>query len=190
VIDLKVVTPQMILNYASYLEEHHYFDDSFRVYEKAVTMFVYPQLRIIWLTYIDKFIARYGATKIERLRDMFENALSSVTQEYAPEFYIKYGKAEEELGLTRQAIAVYERATRAVGDKDRLNMYRLYARKTEQFYGVTKSRPVYERAIMELNENDSRVLCVEFAEMETRLGEVCIALLCYIRRFMTFHDVD
>lgn len=171
-IDLKVATPQFMLNYATYLEERNYFDDSFRVYEKAVTMFVFPPLRIIWITYIDKFVERYGGTKIERLRDMFENALTQVPEEFAPEFYIKYAKTEEDLGLSRQAIAVYERATRAVGAKDRLNMYRLYAKKTEQFYGITKTRPVYERALQELSDDDARELCIEFSEMETKLGEV------------------
>lgn len=171
-IDIKVATPQIMLNYATYLEERNYFDDSFRVYEKAVTMFVFPQLRIIWLTYIDKFVERYAGTKIERLRDMFENALTQVPDDTAPEFYIKYAKTEEDLGLSRQAIAVYERATRAVGAKDRLNMYRLYAKKTEQYYGITKTRPVYERALEELSDEDSRELCIEFSELETKLGEV------------------
>jgi hypothetical protein len=68
----------MLLNYPSYLEEHHYFDDSFRVYEKAVILFVYPQLQVIWNTYIEKFMARYEGSKIELLGDMFENAVSKV----------------------------------------------------------------------------------------------------------------
>ena len=179
VIDIKVATPQMMLNYASYLEEKQYFDDSFRVYEKAVTMFVFPQLRVIWLTYFDKFIARFGGTKIERLRDMFENAVTNIPEEYVPEFYIKYAKIEEELGLSRQAIAVYDRACRVVSIKERLSMYRLYAKKMEQYYGVTKARPVYERAIAELGDDDCREICIEFAEMETKLGEVDRARTLY-----------
>jgi len=42
----------------------------------------------------------------------------------------------------------------------------------EQFFGVTKSRPVYEKAIKELDDESSKLLCLEFADLERRLGEV------------------
>jgi pre-mRNA-splicing factor SYF1 len=51
-------------------------------------------------------------------------------------------------------------------------MYRLYAKKTEQYYGITKTRPVYERALQELSDDNARELCIEFSELETKLGEV------------------
>jgi pre-mRNA-splicing factor SYF1 len=172
VIDLKVATAQMCLNYASYLEEHDYFEDSFRVYEKAVSMYTFPQLKIIWLTYLDKFMARYSGTKLERLRDLFEQSLTEAPEDCAAELYMKYGKAEEEYGLARHAMAVYDRACRAVPEARRLDMYRLYIRKVEQYFGVTKTRPIYERAISELSDDHSRQICVEFADMERKLGEV------------------
>lgn len=34
-IDLRVITPKILLNYASFLEENKYFEDSFRAYEKV-----------------------------------------------------------------------------------------------------------------------------------------------------------
>ena len=172
VIELKVVTPQLALNYAQYLEEHDFFEDSFRVFEQAVALFTFPQLKVIWLTYLDKFIARYGGSKLERLRDIFEQAITAVPSDDAAEFYIKYFKAEEAYGLARHAVAVLDRATRAVPESRRLDMYRLYVKKVEQHFGVTKARPVYERAIAELNDDQSRQLCLEFADMERKLGEV------------------
>jgi pre-mRNA-splicing factor SYF1 len=101
VMDLKVVTPQMIMNYASYLEEREFFEDSFAVYERAVALFSYPQVKKIWLEYIEKFIMRYGGGKLERLRDLFEQAIVKVPQEDAAELYLKYAKAEETFGLAR-----------------------------------------------------------------------------------------
>jgi pre-mRNA-splicing factor SYF1 len=79
VMDLKIVSPQMILNYAAYLEERGFFEDSFRVYERAVALFSFPQVKKIWLEYLDKFIARYAGTKLERLRDLFEQAVAKGT---------------------------------------------------------------------------------------------------------------
>lgn len=37
-IELRVATPEMIINYAHLLEEHKYFEESFKVYEKGVAV--------------------------------------------------------------------------------------------------------------------------------------------------------
>jgi pre-mRNA-splicing factor SYF1 len=172
VMELKVITPQMVLNYCMFLEENNFFEDSFRVFERAVVLFDYPHVKTLWVTYLDKFLARYEGTKLERLRDLFEQAVATVPAENAAEFYLKYAKAEEQHGLARHAMAVYDRATRAVPEDSRADMYRLYIRKVEQHYGITKTRPVYERAIAELNDDMSRDLCVQYASVEAKLGEV------------------
>lgn len=171
-IDIKVCTAQMALNYAVFLEENGFFEDSFRVYEQAVALFTFPQLKVVWTVYLDKFIERYAGTKLERLRDLFEQSVERVPADDAAEFFIKYAKAEETFGLARHAMSVYDRATRAVPDAARLDMYRLYIKKVEQFFGVTKTRPVYERAIAELNDDHCRDICLEFSSMERKLGEV------------------
>lgn len=62
----------MILNYATFLEEHKYFEDSFRAYEKGIAVFDFPHVREIWIAYLRKFVERYQETKIERARDLFE----------------------------------------------------------------------------------------------------------------------
>ena len=170
--DLKIITPQMVLNYASYLEERDFFEDSFRVYERAVSLYQFPEVKKIWLEYLDKFMGRYGGSKLERLRDLFEQAVAKVPPEDVAEFYVKYAKAEETFGLARHAMAVYDRAARLVPEASRLDMYRLYVKKVEHFFGVTKTRPVYERAVSELNEGQSKAICLEFANMERKLGEI------------------
>ena len=169
----------MVLQYAIYLEEHNFFEDSFKVYERAVVLFSFPQVKKIWLEYLDKFMVRYGGTKLERLRDLFEQAVVKVPSEDAAEFYIKYAKAEETYGLARHAMAVYDRAARLVPENNRLDMYRLYIKKVEHYFGITKTRPVYERAIAELNEIHSRAICLEFADMEKKLGEIDRARAIY-----------
>jgi pre-mRNA-splicing factor SYF1 len=115
---------------------------------------------------------RYEGTKLERLRDLFEQVVSAVPTESAAEFYLKYAKAEEKFGLLRHAASIYDRATRAVPEENKLDMYRIYIKKVEQHFGLTKTRPIYERAITELPDDMTRQLCLEFAEMERKLGEV------------------
>eukprot|EP00399_MALV-I-05_sp_L67-4_P000155 gene156-20_t len=44
-----VSTPQMIINFAHLLEEHQYFEESFKAYEKGVAAFKWPHVKDLWL---------------------------------------------------------------------------------------------------------------------------------------------
>ena len=83
IIDLKIATPQIIINYGLFLEEHNYFEEAFKVratadrpasvlwpgmdsyvtspqaYERGVALFKWPHVYDIWNTYLTKFINRY-----------------------------------------------------------------------------------------------------------------------------------
>lgn len=101
VIALRIATPALILNYAKFLEEKQYFEDSFKAYEKGVAVFKYPIALDIWVTYLRKFMERYKGTKLERLRDLFEQAVESAPPKFASPLYLMYAEAEEEFGLAR-----------------------------------------------------------------------------------------
>jgi pre-mRNA-splicing factor SYF1 len=49
------------------------------VYEKGVDLFQHPHVLPIWVAYLRKFIGRYKGTKVERTRDLFEQAVSIAT---------------------------------------------------------------------------------------------------------------
>lgn len=70
------------------LQEHQYYEDAYRVYEKGIQLFEFPHVMPIWATYIQKFIGRYRGKKLERTRDMYEQALETVTPELAKKFYL------------------------------------------------------------------------------------------------------
>ncbi len=59
IIDLRIATPQIIFNYASYLQDHHYYEESFKVYERGLDLFGFPISFEIWNKYLTQFIARY-----------------------------------------------------------------------------------------------------------------------------------
>lgn len=44
---------------------------------------------------------------------------------------------------------------------------------------MPKTRQIYEQAIEVLNEENSREMCLRFAEMETKLGEIDRARAIY-----------
>ena len=80
-LNLKVITPSVLINYASYLEENKYFEESFKVYETGISLFTWPSLYEIWLLYLEKFVERYQGDYIERTRDLFEKALEMIPKE-------------------------------------------------------------------------------------------------------------
>src|SRR5690348_10295383 len=42
ILDLRIANAQIIVNYASFLEENKYFEESFKVYERGVELFTFP----------------------------------------------------------------------------------------------------------------------------------------------------
>lgn len=59
ILELKIANAQIVVNYAAFLEEHKYFEDAFRVYERGVEAFGYPIAFEIWNVYLSKFVKRY-----------------------------------------------------------------------------------------------------------------------------------
>lgn len=91
------------------------------------------------------------------------------------DLYLLYAKLEEEHGLARHAMTIYNRATRAVekeemyGVRDNafvqfclfatnllFQVFNIYIKKAAELYGITHTRPIYEDAIESLPEDRSR----------------------------------
>eukprot|EP00405_Crypthecodinium_cohnii_P040860 CAMPEP_0206553906 /NCGR_PEP_ID=MMETSP0325_2-20121206/16885_1 /ASSEMBLY_ACC=CAM_ASM_000347 /TAXON_ID=2866 /ORGANISM="Crypthecodinium cohnii, Strain Seligo" /LENGTH=969 /DNA_ID=CAMNT_0054053921 /DNA_START=161 /DNA_END=3066 /DNA_ORIENTATION=+ len=179
-IDMKVATPSLILSYAKFLEERKYFEDAFKVYERGIKVFNWPHVNDIWLMYLNKFVARYGGRKLERARDLFEQALDKVPAKHARRLHMLYAKLEEDHGLARHALAIYSRATKAVEEKDMYDMYMILVRKTAELFGQTRTREIYDSAIKDLPQERIKDACVRYAHMEKMLGEVDRARAIYV----------
>ncbi|EYE94052.1 mRNA splicing protein SYF1 [Aspergillus ruber CBS 135680] len=177
IFELRIATPQTVVNYANLLEEHKYFEDSFKIYERGLDLFSYPVAFELWNLYLTKAVDR--KIGIERLRDLFEQALDECPPKFAKPLYLMYGNLEEERGLARHAMRIYERATRAVSDEDRFEMFEFYITKSASNFGLTSTRPIYERAIAALPDQEAKEMCLKFAEMERRLGEIDRARAIY-----------
>jgi hypothetical protein len=72
------------------------------VYEKGIALFDYPAVLPIWLTYLQAFITRFGGKKVERVRDMFEQAVDGAPADAGRQLYLMYARYEEEFGLERR----------------------------------------------------------------------------------------
>lgn len=78
---------------------------------------------------------------------MFEQCLENIPQKFAKEIYLLYAKLEENHGLARRAIKIYERGTDAVLAEERYEMYNIYIQQVASMKGVTATREIFEKAI-------------------------------------------
>uniref|UniRef100_A0A2N9GFE4 Uncharacterized protein n=1 Tax=Fagus sylvatica TaxID=28930 RepID=A0A2N9GFE4_FAGSY len=181
ILEISIATPQIVLNFARLLEEHKYFEDAFKVYERGVKIFKYPHVNDIWVMYLSKFVERYGKTKLERVRELFEHAVETVPADAVKPLYLQYAKLEEDYGLAKRAMKVYDQATKAVPNNEKLSMYEIYIARAAEIYGVPKTREIYEQAIESgLPDKDVKIMYLKYAELEKSLGEIDRARGVYI----------
>jgi pre-mRNA-splicing factor SYF1 len=138
ILDLKVATPQIVLNYAAFMLEHKFFEEAFRVYERGIALFKYPHVKDIWTTYLTQFVARYGGKKVERARDLFRQAIDEAPAAACKPLFLAYAKYEEEHGLARNAMQIYDSAVKKVPEKERLAVYDIYVARASEFFGIGK----------------------------------------------------
>lgn len=143
-LDLKVATPQTILNFAALLSESKHWEDAFSVYERGVNAFRWPHCKDIWLAYLREFSSRYGGKKLERSRDLFEQALTVFPKAAVKEVFLAYARLEEEHGLSRHAMEIFSRAVKEVPNEEKLGVVELYVSKAQDFFGVGKVRAIFE----------------------------------------------
>lgn len=86
--------------------------------ELALVLFS-PCASFCWLAFLSDFCAAdyctfVTGTKLERGRDLFEQAVSKVPASFARVIFLLYAQYEEQYGLTKHAMHIYERAASAV----------------------------------------------------------------------------
>lgn len=58
--------------------------------------------------------------------------------------YLQYAKLEEEYGLAKRAMKVYDQAVKAVPNAEKMSMYEIYIARAAKIFGVPKTREIYE----------------------------------------------
>jgi len=177
ILDLRIATPQIVLNYALFLEESKNYEAAFQVYERGIALFRYPHSKDIWTAYLSRFVLRYGGTKLERARDLFRHALRETPASAAAPVYLQYAALEESHGLARAAMEVYDQAVRSVPANQRLPIYDRYLSRASDFFGIAKVREIYEMAVeaeppYSLTDVDCKLMCIRYARLETKVGEI------------------
>eukprot|EP00941_MAST-03F_sp_MAST-3F-sp1_P000143 g143.t1 len=174
-ITLKIASVRTILNYATFLKENKFFEDSFRIYETGISLFHWPHVKEVWSSYLTDFTNRFKGTKLERARELFEEVISQAPSKHVLNFFISYAAFEDEHGMVRHALSILDRAIQVVPTNSKMKIFVIYLRKVEEYFGIAKTREIYERAIdenTELPDMHIRDMCLRFAQVEKKLGEI------------------
>jgi pre-mRNA-splicing factor SYF1 len=145
---------------------------SFRVYERGIEVFGYPIAFEIWNLYLVKFIARFSGSKLERTRDLFEHALEACPANLSKPIFLMYAKFEEDYGLARRALKIYDRATKTVLLDELHEIFNVYIAKAGEFFGIPATREIFTKALEVLPDKHAADLSLKFTAMEVKLGEV------------------
>jgi pre-mRNA-splicing factor SYF1 len=131
-----------------------------------------PAVLALWLMYIDKFLQRYGGEKMERTRDLFEAAIRHIPSTFLKTMFLFYANTEEKFGSSRRVMSILERGVdQVVSMEDRYALFQFYIAKSAKLYGLARLRVAYEQAIEKVQGAPVVALCLEYADLETRLGE-------------------
>ncbi|XP_017583449.1 PREDICTED: pre-mRNA-splicing factor SYF1 [Corvus brachyrhynchos] len=185
ILDLRIATPQIVINYALLLEEHGRFEDSFKAYERGIALFRWPHVGDLWLTYLSKFVARYGGRKLERARDLFEQALDGCPPQHAKstdrgtpggtggqDGHGRVRGAQRAQGMPGQ-VPIWARGVGApVCPGEFLSCPHIHI-------PVPTALSLSPRPPQVLGDDAARELCLRFADMECKLGEVDRARAIY-----------
>ena len=133
---------------------------------------------------------------------MFEQALEKCPPKSCKPIFLMYAQLEEEHGLAKRAMSIYDRATQVVENEDKFEvsrfspfcnamehnlinhwplfkMFTVYIAKAAVNYGLTATRPIYERALEDLPDQQTAKMCLRFAALERKLGEIDRARAIY-----------
>lgn len=182
VVDLRLITPAMVENFAMFLQSHQEVVDSFQVYEKAIPLFP-PEVQYeLWIEYLEVATSpQMSSLSPEHIRFLFEEALNSLCSHGidCKRIFIAYSAFEErQSGLVRKSIEVLHRG--AVLDtvsmnthlESRLQLWRMCISKAESTMGPSVARDLYQECIQVLPNSKAVEYVMKFSDLEASLGEI------------------
>ncbi len=82
-----------------------------------------------------------------------------------------YADFEQNFGLINHAMRIYDRACKDLSKEDIFEVYNLAISKASEFFGVVKTRELYQRAFDFLQGADLIQMGLRFAKLERKLNE-------------------
>ncbi|KAH8582617.1 protein with 8 HAT domains [Cryptosporidium sp. chipmunk genotype I] len=205
-----MVTANLLVTFGAYLRSRECYEESFSLYERSINCLTIQYSFGLWLDYIDSFISHYnnglsiiklfddsdkdstmyGNLKIDRLRDVFDQCLESLTswkrtnlKEKDRRYYLNcvfiaygvYSAYETKVGRASRAFNILSRAMNELEDHDqhKLNLYSRWIKLTLKCRDISYTRQIFDMAIDEIKASDLLIrLSLRYINFELNMGEV------------------
>ena len=166
----KQATPQIFMNYIVYLLDNQMFNAAFAIFERALESFKTCHTEL-YSSYLPYLVSLYKDTKVERIRNCFDQCLERVPKVDLLKFINWYAVYELEYGMIKKAIKVYENGAKALNSKDKVRLYEMFIKQTVKYFSLDAARNAYNMAIQDLLDDDAREFCLEYIKFELENGE-------------------
>lgn len=83
-----------------------------------------------------------------------------------------YSEIEENYGLLNHSIEILDRMVDVLEAKEKPQAFNLYISKVTKYLGVTRTRPIYKKALENLKGMEFMKFGLRFALLEKKLGEI------------------
>ena len=84
-----------------------------------------------------------------------------------------YAEFEEKYGLINNAMKIYDRALKDLTNNEiKFQIFNLYLAKITKYFGIIKSRQLFERSFTLLQAPDLIQAGLRFSKIERKLGEI------------------
>ncbi|SCU95119.1 LADA_0G13608g1_1 [Lachancea dasiensis] len=172
---LKLATPLQFLNYVKFLQAQERWEDSFRVYERAVSTFPPETTLDLWSFYLNDSLV--SNRQVETIRDLFESSLRLAREGVdCSSFFIQYSEFEQKQGFFKRAVDILARGCSEVADESsNLKLWGLCLERCKTLLGLESSRPLYEKCIRSVPNSKAMSFILEFAKMEEVIPDIARA---------------
>lgn len=110
-VTLRIISLNMLLEYATFLREHGKWDRSLAVYESGLRTFNAPRAKYeIWNIYLTELLA-HDNISIEKARDLFDQCLTTdlIPGSLAKPLYLLYSDFEQKNGSVTKSVRILDR---------------------------------------------------------------------------------
>ncbi|CEP62862.1 mRNA splicing protein SYF1 LALA0_S06e05556g [Lachancea lanzarotensis] len=175
IISLKLATPVHFINYAHFWQERDGWDDSFKIYERALVIFPGAVRLDLWRIYLKVSTDRLRPA--ETMRDLFEQAVLLAGEGMdCSDVFIQYGEFEEKQGMQKRCIDILVNGSTQIRDEtSKLRLWSLCLEKCKSFLGLKASRDLYTKCIQNLPNSKVIPFVLDFAGLEETLGDIARA---------------
>ena len=179
---LGMAGPQHFIKEAIAFAKDLDYERAFKAHEIAISLSKAPEVLGLWMELLTGFVQRFGKSKPEETRSLFERILERIPAEMTKDVFLLYARFEEDQGQPQVAMEVFRMAELSVPVEDRKDVFELHISRAADLFGLEEVRRICENAVKELPAKDAITLSTKFARPECESADDVRAIPLLKRR--------